>query len=102
MDRSFRLVLLALALVSTSALRLPVATARVASRAAAPQMAMPSLDDARNLSTDEIEKEIATAKKELFELRKKVKTRQQVKPHLFTHTKHRIGQLQTLLTQRAA
>ena len=39
---------------------------------------------------------------ELFELRKKVKTRQQVKPHLFTHTKHRIGQLQTLLSQRAA
>jgi ribosomal protein L29 len=31
-----------------------------------------------------------------------VKTRQQVKPHLFTHTKHRIGQLQTLLSQRAA
>ena len=39
---------------------------------------------------------------ELFELRKKVKTRQQVKPHLFTHTKHRIGQLETLLSQRAA
>ena len=39
---------------------------------------------------------------ELFELRKKVKTRQQVKPHLFTHTKHRIGQLQTLLSQPAA
>ena len=68
---------------------------------------------------------------ELFELRKKVKTRQQVraapfqtaaahrasthpltpaspchgdqvKPHLFTHTKHRIGQLRTLLSQRAA
>ena len=28
--------------------------------------------------------------------------RLQVKPHLFTHTKHRIGQLQTLLSQRAA
>ena len=73
----------------------------------------------------------APPSQELFELRKKVKTRQQVgtaprpaaprsarlprrrsagagtrarqvKPHLFTHTKHRIGQLQTLLSQRAA
>merc|ERR1711918_57118 len=84
----FRLMLLALALVSTSALRVPAATTRVASRPAAAHMAMPNLDDARNLSTDEIEQEIAAAKKELFELRKKVKTRQQVKPHLFTHTKH--------------
>ena len=39
---------------------------------------------------------------ELFELRKQVKTRQPVKPHVFTHTKRRIGQLQTLLSQRAA
>ena len=38
---------------------------------------------------------------ELFELRKKVKTRQQVKPHLFTHTKHRVAQLQTLLSERS-
>ena len=37
---------------------------------------------------------------ELFELRKKVKTRQDVKSHLFVHTKHRIAQLQSLLTQR--
>ena len=59
----FRLMLLALALVSTSALRVPAATTRVASRAAAAHMAMPNLDDARNLSTDEIEQEIAAAKK---------------------------------------
>ena len=38
---------------------------------------------------------------ELFELRKNVKTRQQVKPHLFTHTKHRIAQLTSLLAKRA-
>merc|ERR1711924_258322 len=50
----------------------------------------------------EIEQEIFNAKKELFELRKQVKTRQPVKPHVFTHTKRRIGQLQTLLSQRAA
>jgi len=40
------------------------------------------------------------AAQELFELRKKVKTRQDVKSHLFVHTKHRIAQLQSLLTQR--
>lgn len=33
-------------------------------------------------------------------MRKNVKTRQQVKPHLFTHTKHRVAQLQSLLGQR--
>lgn len=66
-----------------------------------PQMALPSLEDAKSLSDDEIAKEILTAQKELFELRKKVKTRQEVKPHLFTHTKHRIAQLNTLLTQRS-
>ena len=59
----FRFLLLALALVSTSALRVPVATTRVASRSAAAQMAMPSLEDARSLSTDEIEAEIVAAKK---------------------------------------
>jgi ribosomal protein L29 len=35
-------------------------------------------------------------------MRKNVKTRQQVKPHLFTHTKHRVAQLQSLLSQRQA
>jgi ribosomal protein L29 len=35
-------------------------------------------------------------------MKKKVKTRQQVKPHIFAHTKHRVAQLQTLLSQRAA
>ena len=36
----------------------------------------------------------------LFMMRKNVKTRQQVKPHLFTHTKHRVSQLQTMLSSR--
>ena len=42
-------------------------------------MALPSIEDARSLSTEELEAEMVTAKKDLFELRKKVKTRQQVK-----------------------
>ena len=132
-----KLFLFLFALLATaSGLRIFVGTARATTaRACAANMALPKIDDARSLSTEEIEAEIATAKKvrdralsrggainpffisprsvptssrslsfqqELFELRKKVKTRQQVKPHLFTHTKHRIGQLQTLLSQRAA
>ena len=64
------------------------------------KMAMPTLQDAKSLSDDDLEQEIVNAKKELFELRKSLKTRQQVKPHLFTHTKHRIAQLSYLLDSR--
>merc|ERR1712146_824435 len=70
-------------------------------RSAQPQMALPSIKDAETLSDEELSKEVLTAQKELFELRKKVKTRQEVKPHLFTHTKHRIAQLQSLLGSAA-
>ena len=97
-----RFVVLALAFAASSALQIPVAGARSTTARATVQMALPKVEDARSLSTEEIEKEIAAAKTELFELRKKVKTRQTVKPHLFTHTKHRIGQLSTLLAQRSA
>lgn len=41
----------------------------------APRMKLPSFKDAAGLSNDEIEKEIFNAKKELFEMRKKVKSR---------------------------
>ena len=155
-----RAVFLLLALVAAaSGLQLAAAprpAAAVATRRAAPLMAMPTIDDAKNLSDDELNQEIVNAQKvrcdrlagaspprrprfapgvarapprrrrrlprssssppaprlpafsrplplaaqELFELRKKVKTRQDVKSHLFVHTKHRIAQLQSLLTQR--
>ena len=96
------MLVLVLAFAATNGLKVFVTSSRPAVRCYTATMALPKMEDARSLSTEDIEKEIATAKKELFELRKKVKTRQQVKPHLFTHTKHRIGQLQTLLSQRAA
>ena len=49
---------------------------QVAYRArAAPRMKLPSFKDASGLSNDEIESEIFNAKKELFEMRKKVKSR---------------------------
>lgn len=74
-----RLLVLAIALVSASGLRVFVGSARPAvMRSVSASMALPSIDDARALSTEELEAEMATAKKDLFELRKKVKTRQQV------------------------
>merc|ERR1719472_104148 len=94
--------LLLVALGQVAALQVGTAACNGVSRAAAVRMAFPSIEDARSLSDEEIESEIFNAKKELFELRKQVKTRQPVKPHVFTHTKRRIGQLQTLLSQRAA
>uniref|UniRef100_A0A7S0IYR4 Large ribosomal subunit protein uL29c n=1 Tax=Calcidiscus leptoporus TaxID=127549 RepID=A0A7S0IYR4_9EUKA len=102
----FRILLVAfVALFVAPAYALIISGARaaaIAPRVIVPVMALPSIDDAKNLTEEEIAQEIFNAKKELFELRKGIKTRQQVKPHLFTHTKHRIAQLNTLLSQREA
>ena len=73
-----RCLLLALFMASASGLRLVVGSARPAAVRGMAKMALPSIEDARSLSTEEIQAEMATAKKDLFELRKKVKTRQQV------------------------
>merc|ERR1719198_2492327 len=81
-------LLVALLVAPASCLQLTAFSgARVTRSSSAPSMALPSIADAKNLSDDEIVAEIFSAQKELFELRKKVKTRQEVKPHLFTHTK---------------
>merc|ERR1712023_187446 len=99
----FSFLLAAFALLApASALQLTALSGAPAIRSScsAPRMALPSIADAKNLSDEEIVAEIFSAQKELFELRKKVKTRQEVKPHLFTHTKHRIAQLQSLLGSR--
>ena len=42
----------------------------------------------------DIDKEIFLLQKNLFDLKLKKFTSQNVKPHLFTHTKHRLAQLQ--------
>jgi large subunit ribosomal protein L29 len=42
----------------------------------------------------DIENEIFLLQKNLFDLKLKKFTSQNVKPHLFTHTKHRLAQLQ--------
>mmetsp|Transcript_4482 Transcript_4482/g.12933 ORF Transcript_4482/g.12933 Transcript_4482/m.12933 type:complete len:112 (-) Transcript_4482:221-556(-) len=109
--RSFLLALFCL-LSPAAALRAPARAPGALSLASAPpaavrataspSMALPSFADAKGLTEEELLQEISNAKKELFMMRKNVKTRQQVKPHLFTHTKHRVSQLQTLLAQRQA
>ena len=60
-----RLLVLALAIVSTSGLRVFVGSARATAvrSGAASMMALPKIEDARALSTEEIEAEIAMAKK---------------------------------------
>jgi len=101
MSRSVFCLLTVVFLQAAAGLRVPVApTHAVQTRAASPFMALPKIEDAKSLSNEELTAEIINAKKELFELRKNVKTRQQVKPHLFAHTKHRIAQLSYLLGQR--
>ena len=42
----------------------------------------------------DIDNEIFLLQKNLFDLKLKKFTSQNVKPHLFTHTKHRLAQLQ--------
>jgi large subunit ribosomal protein L29 len=58
-------------------------------------MSLPNYKEIINLSTlEETEKEIYLLQKNLFDLRIKRATSQSVKPHLFTHAKRRLAQLQ--------
>jgi large subunit ribosomal protein L29 len=63
-------------------------------------MALPKISDARNLSEAELAEAILREKKHLFELRFKQATRQPVKPHEFSHAKHRLAQLMTVERER--
>ena len=63
-------------------------------------MSLPKIAEIISLDEDQIEKEILTAKKQLFELRLRQGTRQSFKPHTFRHTKHRLGQLLMIKRQR--
>mmetsp|Transcript_21130 Transcript_21130/g.41190 ORF Transcript_21130/g.41190 Transcript_21130/m.41190 type:complete len:98 (-) Transcript_21130:748-1041(-) len=82
MMRAVIAMLLAIAQLSAGLVISTAAAPSVSVRISAPCMALPSIDDAKNLSDEEIKQEIFNAKKELFELRKNVKTRQQVKAAL--------------------
>jgi large subunit ribosomal protein L29 len=63
-------------------------------------MSLPKIKEILSLETEQIEKEIVTAKKQLFELRLRQATRQSFKPHSFRHIKHRLGQLLMVKRQR--
>lgn len=63
-------------------------------------MSFPKIKEILSLETDQIEKEILAAKKQLFDLRLKRATRQSFKAHMFCHTKHRLGQLLMIKKQR--
>lgn len=59
-------------------------------------MALPKIDDIRELSDQELNDQIIAVKKELFQLRFQKATRQTVQPHQFKHARHRLAQLMTI------
>lgn len=64
-------------------------------------MPLPKIADARNLSDEELNEQILGVKKQLFQLRLQQSTRQgEVKPHQFTHARHRLAQLLTVEGER--
>lgn len=64
-------------------------------------MAFPKIDEVRAMSDDAITQAILDAKKQLFDLRFKQATRQDIKSHEFKHTKHRLSQLLMVESERA-
>lgn len=63
-------------------------------------MALPKIEEARNLNDEELATAIVSAKKELFDLRFKRATGQLEKTHEFRHIKHKIAQLLTVERER--
>ena len=63
-------------------------------------MPLPKIDDARNMSDQELADAILAAKRELFDLRLQQATRRLEKPHQFKHVKHRIAQMMTVIRER--
>ncbi len=63
-------------------------------------MPLPKIEEARNLSDEELDQQILAIKKQLFQLRLQKATRQLDKPHQFKHAKHRLAQLLTVEHER--
>jgi large subunit ribosomal protein L29 len=63
-------------------------------------MALPKIDEVRDLSDQEIEDQIIEVKKQLFELRFQKGTRRLEKSHQFKHNRHRLAQLMTIERER--
>ncbi len=63
-------------------------------------MPLSKISEFTQLSDQELADEIVAVKRQLFELRMQVATRQEVKPHLFKHARHRLAQLMTVEHER--
>ena len=63
-------------------------------------MSFPKINEILSIDTEQLDKEILSAKKELIDLRLQKATRQSFKPHSFRHTKHRLGQLLMVKRER--
>jgi len=63
-------------------------------------MSLPSIEDVRSLSDQELEDQVVAVKRQLFELRFQKGTRRLEKNHEFKHTKHRLSQLMTIERER--
>uniref|UniRef100_A0AAU7YRI7 Large ribosomal subunit protein uL29c n=1 Tax=Gracilaria hainanensis TaxID=2871843 RepID=A0AAU7YRI7_9FLOR len=59
-------------------------------------MSLPKFKNIKYLTPNEIQEKIIEIKKEIFELKLKQATRQNIKPHLFKHKKHQLAQLLTI------
>nr|YP_010195584.1 ribosomal protein L29 [Gracilaria baiana]UAD82981.1 ribosomal protein L29 [Gracilaria baiana] len=59
-------------------------------------MPLPKFKDIKHLTRSEIQKKIIELKKEIFQLKLKQTTRQNIKPHLFKHKKRQLAQLLTI------
>ncbi|GBF79906.1 50S ribosomal protein L29 [Aphanothece sacrum] len=63
-------------------------------------MALPKIQEVRELSDEELSSEIVATKKKLFDLRFQQATRRLETPHQFKHMRHRLAQLLTIERER--
>ncbi len=59
-------------------------------------MALPQIEEVRNLSAEQLNEQVLDVKKQLFDLRLQQATGQLEKTHQFKHLRHRLAQLLTV------
>nr|YP_010502427.1 50S ribosomal protein L29 [Grateloupia turuturu]QHD45296.1 50S ribosomal protein L29 [Grateloupia turuturu]UXC96840.1 50S ribosomal protein L29 [Grateloupia turuturu] len=64
-------------------------------------MSLPQINHSRDLNSEEIKKRIIQVKKDLFNIRLKRATKQNIKSHIFKHRKHELAQLLMLETKKS-
>nr|YP_009244215.1 ribosomal protein L29 [Gelidium elegans]AMK96457.1 ribosomal protein L29 [Gelidium elegans] len=62
-------------------------------------MGLPNINEVNKYNITEIKEEIIATKRELLNLSIKRKTQQDIKSHLFKHTKRKLAQLLTIKSQ---